>query len=433
MKKFTKLAGLMFVAAIMTFAFSSESEAVPAFARQVGVSCTTCHFQHFPALNAFGRAFKGSGYTMIGSQGTIEDKGLSLPVVLNASLVTKLRIQKTSGEDTKTGTNVDGIGEFNFPDEAALLIGGRATEHLGFLLEMQMLDPDAPAFATFKMPISFSAGDGHLAVIPYVTDSLGAAIGFEVLNTGAVRNARTSEERTAVSAQQYIGTATPAQGFAFVYYTDLFHVNASLWGPAGPGNASIKTLSNYLRVAATPQVAGWDLGFGGQLWAGTTELGDAKSAHTFDPTDEVYDPTAPATTNTKLDTKAMALDFQAQGMAGSMPIGVYLTYGSADGTSTGSTPNRFNSNPNARTATALAVELGVLPNWSTVSLAYRMGDNGKATASTDNAVTIGATYQIVQNVQVQLTHMMLSGSANEDTSTTKANKSRTTLMLFSAF
>jgi hypothetical protein len=425
MKRIAKLTGTLFVAAIMTFAFSSESQAVPAFARQMGVSCTTCHFQHFPALNAFGRAFKGSGYTMIGSQEKIEDVGLSLPIVLNASLVTKLRIQKTSGEDTKTGTNVEGIGEFNFPDEAALLIGGRATEHVGFLLEMQMLDPDAPAFATFKMPISFNLGDGHFEVIPYVTDSLGAAIGFEVLNTGAVRNARTSEERTAVSAQQYIGTATPAQGFAFVYYADLFHVNASLWGPAGPGTTSIKTLSNYLRVAATPQVAGWDLGFGGQLWAGTTELGDGTPGNNAG--------------NTKLDTNAMALDFQAQGMAGSMPIGVYLTYASAEGDSTNLSP--FNNdgattpvnNPNAKTATALAVELGVLPNWSTVSLAYRMGDNGKATANTDNAVSIGATYQVVQNVQLQLTHMMLSGDANDDTATTKANKSRTTLMLFSAF
>jgi len=433
MKRITKFTGMLFVAAIMTFAFSSESQAVPAFARQVGVSCTTCHFQHYPALNAFGRAFKASGYTQIGSQAKIEDEGLSIPDTLNASLVTKVRLQRTSGADTKVGTDVEGIGELQFPDEAALLIGGRAAEHVGFLLEMQMADPTAPAFATFKMPFSFEVGDGHFEFVPYVTDALGASVGFEVLNTGAVRNIRSFEERTAISAQQYIGTATAAEGFAFVYYTDMFHVNASLWGPAAAGATPLKSLSNYLRVAVTPQVAGWDLGVGAQLWSGTSELGDAGEAvaTAFDPTLAVYTPETKTTTNTKVDTKATAIDFQAQGNVGAMPLGVYLTYATAD--APGTTANLFNKEANAKKATTLAAELGVIPNKATVGLAYRMGDNGKATANNDNATLIGATYQVAQNVQVQLNYMMLSGDANEDTATSKKTKNRTTLMLFSAF
>ena len=415
MKSITRFIGLMFVAAIMTLAFSSESQAVPAFARQVGVSCTTCHFQHYPALNAFGRAFKASGYTQIGSQGKIEDEGLSLPDTLNASLVTKVRLQRTDG-NTKIGTDVEGIGELQFPDEAALLIAGRAGEHVGFLLEMQMADPDAPAFATFKMPFSFEVGDGHFEFVPYVTDALGASVGFEVLKTGAVRNQRTFEERDAVSAQQYIGTATAAEGFAFVYYTDMFHVNATLWGPAAACATSLKSLSNYVRVAATPQVAGWDLGVGGQYWGGTTELGDGASGTNAG--------------NTKVDTKAWAIDFQAQGMAGAMPLGVYLTYGSADATSAGSTANLFNSEVNARTAATLTAELGVIPNKVTVGAGYRLGDNGKDTANKDNAALLAATYQVAQNVQVQLDYRMLSGDANDASG---AKKNRTTLMLFSAF
>ncbi len=415
MKKFTKISGMLFVAAIMTLAFSSESQAVPAFARQVGVSCTTCHFQHYPALNAFGRAFKASGYTQIGSQAKIEDADLSLPATLNASLVTKVRLQRTDG-NTKVGTDVEGIGELQFPDEAALLIGGRASEHVGFLLEAQLADPTAPAFATFKMPFSFEVGDGHFEFVPYVTDALGASVGFEVLNTGAVRNIRTFEERDAVSAQQYIGTATAAEGFAFVYYTDMFHVNASLWGPAAAGATPLKSLSNYVRVAATPQVAGWDLGVGLQYWGGTTELGDGASGTNAG--------------NTKVDTKATAVDFQAQGMAGAMPLGVYLTYGSADATSAGSTANLFNANPNAKTAITATAELGVVPNKVTVGLGYRMGDNGKATANKDNATLLAATYQVAQNVQVQLDYRMLSGDANDAAG---AKKNRTTLMLFSAF
>src|SRR3989304_2772112 len=60
-----------------------DAQAVPAFARQTGMACNACHFQHYPALNAFGRAFKQEAYTLKGKQETIEDENLSLPVDLN--------------------------------------------------------------------------------------------------------------------------------------------------------------------------------------------------------------------------------------------------------------------------------------------------------------------------------------------------------------
>src|SRR3989338_574991 len=89
---------LLVLATICTFAVSlwivPEANAVPAFARQTGQACSTCHFQHFPALNAFGRAFKAGGYTQIGGQGKIEGEDLSIPDPLNASLVTKIRYRR---------------------------------------------------------------------------------------------------------------------------------------------------------------------------------------------------------------------------------------------------------------------------------------------------------------------------------------------------
>src|SRR3970040_517129 len=96
------------------------ADAVPAFARQVGQACSTCHFQHFPTLNAFGRAFKAGGYTQIGGQSLIEGDVLSLPSPLNESLVTKIRYQKTSGKDYGTPANENGSmgtnkGELQFP------------------------------------------------------------------------------------------------------------------------------------------------------------------------------------------------------------------------------------------------------------------------------------------------------------------------------
>ena len=45
-------------AVFLTFTVSMEAEAVASYTRQTGQSCSACHFQHYPLLNEFGRAFK---------------------------------------------------------------------------------------------------------------------------------------------------------------------------------------------------------------------------------------------------------------------------------------------------------------------------------------------------------------------------------------
>lgn len=388
-----------------------EAAAVPAFARQTGMACTACHFQHYPALNAFGMAFKMNGYTLIGAQGKVEGEGLSIPDTLNASLVTKIRYQKTNG-DSDEGTNK---GELQFPDEGALLIGGRAGEHIGFLLEMQLPEGDESAFASFKMPIVYDVGGTALSVIPFTTDAGGAAYGFELLNTGAMRMQRVLEDRKGTSAQQYIGTATEAEGVALVAANSMGFLNATLWGPAhGNVDAGLK-LSHYLRVAATPNLGGWGLGIGGQYWGGKTEVGDTDTNP-----DQVF------------RTRAWAVDAQAQGHAGAMPLGLYLTYGNADGKKAGGTEtNLFNSNPNDKTAWSVLAELGVLPGKATVALGYLGGDNGEAADSSDNALVVGATYLMVQNVEFQVNHTLRSGDANDPKPA--GGDQLTTLMIFAAF
>lgn len=52
------------VGAICLFALvlvSTNSFAIPAFSRQYGTSCSTCHV-NFPKLNDFGKAFKDAGF-----------------------------------------------------------------------------------------------------------------------------------------------------------------------------------------------------------------------------------------------------------------------------------------------------------------------------------------------------------------------------------
>src|SRR5205807_6907902 len=48
-------------ALVMLVVFTGSSQAIPAFSRQYGTSCSTCHLD-FPKLNDFGKAFKDAGF-----------------------------------------------------------------------------------------------------------------------------------------------------------------------------------------------------------------------------------------------------------------------------------------------------------------------------------------------------------------------------------
>lgn len=389
-----------------------DAEAVPSFARQTGMACNACHFQHYPALNQFGRAFKAGGFTMVGGQSLVEGELLSLPAVFNASLVTKVRYQKTNGDNNDTGTNK---GEFQFPDEAALFFGGRVGEHVGFILEAQMADPGAPMFASYKMPIGFDAGPAHLEVVPFTTDAFGPQFSFEVLNTGAIRNIRTFEHRTDISAVQFVGLQGEAQGFGFVGYHDTGYINYTIWQPQVGGSEA--QFAHYLRIAGTPTVAGWDLGVGFQLWTGTTTfiVGGLKDREKHE---------------------GWAVDAQAQGLVGNFPVGVYLQYASAGSSDPNEPANAFNGNADDETAFSALAEVGVWPGRATVGIGYRDGDRGSNDVNTeDNALTLAATYQLLQNVMLQVNSTWRFGERFDQPANNElANGDNlTTLMIFAAF
>ena len=378
----------------------ATSQALPSYARQTGMSCASCHFQKYPALTAYGRAFKASGFTLMGAQPTIAGDALSLPSILNGSIFLKIRYQKTNGED-KPGERTTNAGEVQFPDEFALLFGGRVSENVGFMLEGQLADHSAPFVAGFKLPFSFALKGGtRTSIVPFSTDALGVAYGFELLNTGAVRNVRVNENRAAISAQQYVGTASAAEGVAFVLTHPNWFVNVTKWSPnhfaGAEGVANGAPTATYLRAAFMPTVAEWDLGFGFQSWTG--------SAGTANDAGSGVDMVA---------TKAFAVDAQAQGKVGGRPLGVYVTHGTSAASTTGATTNLFNSKGRDRSATTITAELGVLdaPHF-TVLGGYRVADNGGAAANSgDNAVTLGANWMFRQNVGLHWIFNKFSGSA----------------------
>lgn len=394
---------LSFSLALALIGLVSNVYAMPAFSRQMGISCNSCHSQNgYPALNAYGRDFKASGYTMLGKQKMIEDPEkrnfLSLPETLNASFVVKVRAKDGS----------DAPRTLEFPDEAALVVGGRVAEHVGAFVEIGYHDDGAGerfGLANFKLPITYKVEEHTFGVVPYRTEGFGPAASFEVLNTGAVRNARVLEERSVISSQQYIGTATEAEGLGLYLYNRLWNIVYSAWVPAN-GTVTDYTPAHYARAVLTPKVGEWDVGLGGQLWWGTAKRQDDNNI-----------------TGPQLEdkTEAYALDFQAMGSISELPVSVFATYANAK-----NDPNSlYNTGTDDKSAATLLGEVALMPSELMLSAGYRIADNGQAVDSSDDAVILGVKYFFMENVEFQLDY-----SHHKDLA---SNKNQLLLMLYAVF
>ena len=408
-----KLHAVCIVFAITVLILPEEASAVPAFARQTNMPCTACHFQNFPTLNSFGRAYRAGGYTLSVGQGLIAGDDISLPVMLNASVIAKLRYVKTDGN---TDEDTD-HGRIEWPDEAALLVGGRLAEKVGFLMELGLGDVaseeggdiSANSFLSTKLHFNvFQAAGAQFSIIPFSTDGLGVGYGFELLNTGAQRSQRPIEERRGFSAAQALGLGSgEATGIALVASSNKYFLNYSSWVPGWGGtNMSVKPdgLTHYLRAAYMPIIGSWDIGFGVQLWAG-----DATVA-TDDGTGNKND----------IATDGWIIDAQAQGQVSNMPLGLYASYGECDGD-----PEHFASsctNADDANAFGLLAQLGVLPHKANIYVAYRTMDVGKATDNTFDSWTVGVNYMVNQNIRLELFNVFENGSGVDARTNERDNK-----------
>jgi len=421
--------------------WAPQANAIPAFARQVGMACSACHYQHFPVLNSFGRAFKEGGYTMVGAQEKIEDTtapGISIPAVLNAALVGYIGYQKTNGPadvatnganggtppattPTSKGTN---NGALQIPQQVSLFLAGRAGEHTGFEAEINLTPAaggtipgsgtvagDGIGLIRFKVPFVYDVGNVKAGLVPFST-GLGVADSFEVLNTGAVAvHAFNQSDMPAVSAQQYIGTATAASGLAFIASNDNFFANVAKWSATQGAGASGSPTANYLRGAwTTSLIPGFDSAIGFQVWNGTSAIDNAA----------INTVVNPLVTTGVVNTKATAIDAQMMGDVGGMPLLLVASYANAPASSTVADVNQnlFNSGALSRKSLNFGAELGVIPGVATVQLALRRANSGgyadavnaSSGNATDNAIMLGATYNIALNIRAEVTYSKYSGS-----------------------
>jgi len=405
-------------------AFAPEASALPAFARQTGMACTACHAQHFPVLNGFGRAFKAAGYTMMGAQEKVEGEHLSIPSTLNAAILAKVRYQKDNSASAKvlgTDPNLPADGQLQFGDEFSLFFGGRVAENIGFLFEGNTVAVGGSLLAGFKLPIMFDMGGAKIGVTPFTTDALGAQYGFELSSGGVLRANRWAEHRRETSAIQYLANdggagLGAATGFALSAQNDMGFINVTQFAPAfgmganGGAVASVDMKSTYVRIAATPTVGDWAMVVGAGSMSGTSGTG---------------------VTGASAQTKQTFFDFQAQGEVGGKELGVYVQHATAPISAVG-VLNAYNAaNVQDKKATTIGADYSVIPHVLSIGAAYRNGRNGGAIgADGDDAVTLTAVYDLVQNVALHVNYSNYSGSAHNAVG---AVKDLTTFMLEAAW
>jgi hypothetical protein len=438
MKKIVlSLAGVM--AAV---AFAPEASAVPVFARQTGMACSACHFQHFPLLNGFGRAFKSAGFTMMGAQGKVEGEHLDIPDRLNMGVLTTMRYETVSGTPNAARYTVPSSG-----GETAIFLGGRISEFAGFLTEIA---------GAAKLAVLFPVADARVGFVAHTSTGQGVAYSFETQNTGAANTHKTAfyngsatanggagNHTNVTSASQYMGTNGAATGISLVANNSMGFINIGKFAPVGgapltPGAGAGSLPATYVRVAANMDLAGFDAGFGVQNFSGFTgTVGE--------------------------EMKATIIDAQLQGEVADLPAGFYASYGRAPVATAGNV-NVLNSlgaaaavaaitNPvnnavvtpgqaavaatggaQARTSLNLVGEIGVIPHIATVIAGVRMAKTGTAANNTDNGLMLGATYELAQNIELSLTHTRNSGAAWADVAgVAPAGKTETGLMMEALF
>ncbi len=407
MKKFSILFLAAAVALVGAIVAPNKAEAVPAFARQVGVPCYSCHYQHFPKLNAFGRDFKLGGFTQ-SAQDLIQDEHLSLSPVMNATMVVKYAYTKTtSSPDTKM--NYD-RGQFDMPSDSAILVGGRVGENLGSLVEF------GGSAVSSKFVFSKDLGGVRAGITAFSTDAAGPSYGMELFNSGSNWIHREFNQGQFTNAQFAVGG--PGRGSAIGIGafggSDLFFANLSLFGPATPSADTGTDLSMYYRVAITPKVGDMDLMVGVQGTGGSTKVVNIAG----DPGTNVVN-TANGGTNVggtvtpaEIKTNTLSVDAQLQMPVAGMSLEVTAAYAS-NGTDNATWAKNSIVNQNDSTAMSVGASLGIVKG-AGVRLAFLSAadKNGSNAGQKDNKptyTTIGGWYALAQNAELNLNFYSGSG------------------------
>jgi len=425
MKKILLSAAAFAVVAVSSIAVApTTSEAIPAFARQTGAACLSCHFQEVPALNAFGRSFKMNSFTDVGDQALVEDDNLSIPVVMNMSFVVRADMTHTGSSN---GT--PSVTAYNLPVDQNLLIAGRAGTNTGVFLEFGGGTGDTNTGGLNNMQVmnSFDVGDFKVG-LGYSDTSFG---GDAVLITNSVygQHAGNIGGVGSVSAVGNSGWTNSMLSIGSWVGNDMGYIQFSLVAPggaagwntalnAGNGAANVGLkLAKMIKAAATLDIGGFDTIIGVGSVAGKISKG--------------------------FNAPSMDMQWlfaQMQGDMGDMSVGIYGDWAHAKGKANG---NLLGATDTGSTVATLGVQRALLNGdkfdafslrasiepISQVALAlgygYRKTTSNVAANNIKHQIfKVGAAYSVYQN-------MILSLSYENDKATTTglaATNTKTTVL-----
>ena len=387
---FKRIAAIFGIATL----FATAAEATPAFARQMDTDCKSCHYQNIPKLNSFGKQFKLSGFTMTGGQKevTSEDNGgLSLPGNLNMAFVIKARYHDVTNDGGASGASVKAL---EILDESAFIFGGKITENLGTSVEF-----DGDEFAS-KFILSKQFDIGRIGAVIYTSGGFGAFSGLEVQSTGLYRPVRQFENRKKANIFQKMGIGQGEASGAQIYYSGYGVVATvgqylPVYGPSADANAS--GYKTFARLTYEKNISGFDIALGGYYIGGDVRAKGFGSKVT-------------GTDTNALNRESTGIDLQLQGDVAKMSLmvtaGLILsnTYDS-----NGTVPGADNDKDG--TGFSIAAQLNPIEIVG-VKLAYLSStDNKDATGNSDeNSISLGADYNLAQNVRFCLEYSNTSFS-----------------------
>lgn len=122
--------------ALLLAAVPTVTEAIPAFARQYNMSCSTCHAA-FPRLNEFGEQFVSDNYRLPNwKDSTLSggDELMALPnkVPFAVRMQAYMQARDAAAVDITTGDTVEANSDFQAPFLIKILSGAPLSEHISY-------------------------------------------------------------------------------------------------------------------------------------------------------------------------------------------------------------------------------------------------------------------------------------------------------------
>ncbi|MBE0514129.1 hypothetical protein [Sulfurimonas sp.] len=392
----------------LTLMCATAAEATPAFARQMDADCMSCHFQNMPKLNAFGRDFKMSGFTMTSGKEIKSEPngGLGMPETLNMAFVIKARVLEDKSDDVETKTEIF--------DESAFIFGGKIADNVGTSMEF------AEGLIGGKITFATEALGGRVGATYHMTDALGAFAGTEIYTTGLYRPVRQFENRKKTNIFQSLGIGDgEATGVQVYYRANGFYATVGAYVPmfAASGETGTDSFKALARAAYEFDIGSSTIALGGYYIGGDSgkKLRDRlqDSDDTTSLADKVHGLDQDA-----LDRDSAGIDLQIESAIANMSVMVtggyvfkndYVSYKDDYAVLTTS----------AQDKTGYHLDMQINPVEKFGVKAAILGVTDDVTADRDfNVYSLGLEYNMRQNVRFTVEYSYTS-SDRADTSTTQ--------------